>query len=65
MEWSGRKGFLAAPNTSFTVNGAAAGVQKGYGPLTFLKVLNAGHMVPMDQPQASLEMLQRWMKGSL
>ncbi|KAL2555583.1 Serine carboxypeptidase-like 49 [Forsythia ovata] len=28
-------------------------------------VHNAGHMVPMDQPKASLEMLKRWMQGSL
>ncbi|PIM99919.1 Carboxypeptidase C [Handroanthus impetiginosus] len=30
-----------------------------------LKVHDAGHMVPMDQPKASLEMLKRWMEGSL
>ncbi|KAG8380547.1 hypothetical protein BUALT_Bualt06G0027000 [Buddleja alternifolia] len=28
-------------------------------------VHDSGHMVPMDQPKASLEMLKRWMKGSL
>ncbi|XP_071932759.1 serine carboxypeptidase-like [Coffea arabica] len=65
MEWSGQKAYLAAPNTSFTTNGVEAGVRKGYGPLTFLKVLNAGHMVPMDQPQAALEMLESWIKGKL
>lgn len=26
---------------------------------------DAGHMVPMDQPKAALEMLKRWMEGSL
>lgn len=30
-----------------------------------LQVHNAGHMVPMDQPKASLEMLTRWMNGDL
>lgn len=29
------------------------------------QVHNAGHMVPMDQPKAALEMLKRWMDGSL
>lgn len=29
------------------------------------QVHDAGHMVPMDQPQASLEMLKRWMEGKL
>ncbi|KAL2239389.1 UNVERIFIED_CONTAM: Serine carboxypeptidase-like 48 [Sesamum indicum] len=63
MEWSGQKQFVAAPTTPFSVDGVEAGLQKGHGPLTFLKVHNAGHMVPMDQPKASLEMLKRWIQG--
>ncbi|KAL0436383.1 UNVERIFIED_CONTAM: Serine carboxypeptidase 3 [Sesamum radiatum] len=63
MEWSGQKQFVAAPTTPFSVDGVEAGLQKGHGPLTFLKVHNAGHMVPMDQPKASLEMLRRWIQG--
>ena len=26
---------------------------------------DAGHMVPMDQPKAALEMLKRWTQGTL
>lgn len=63
MEWSGQKAFVAAPTTPFSVDRVEAGQQKSHGALTFLKVHNAGHMVPMDQPKASLEMLQRWMQG--
>lgn len=29
------------------------------------QVHNAGHMVPMDQPKAALEMLKKWIDGSL
>ena len=29
------------------------------------QVHDAGHMVPMDQPKASLEMLKRWTRGLL
>ncbi|KAK6138113.1 hypothetical protein DH2020_028153 [Rehmannia glutinosa] len=65
MEWSGQKKFVAAPMIQFSVDGLEAGLQKGHGPLTFLKVHNAGHMVPMDQPKVSLEMLRRWMQGKL
>ncbi|XP_022853125.1 serine carboxypeptidase-like isoform X2 [Olea europaea var. sylvestris] len=61
MEWSGQKEFVAASTIPFSVNGVEAGLQKAHGPLTFLKVHNSGHMVPMDQPRASLEMLRRWM----
>ncbi|KAF7121265.1 hypothetical protein RHSIM_Rhsim13G0099800 [Rhododendron simsii] len=53
MVWSGQKEFTAAPNVSFVVDGAEKGVH------------DAGHMVPMDQPKAALEMLRRWTQGKL
>ncbi|KAI3823264.1 hypothetical protein L1987_04697 [Smallanthus sonchifolius] len=46
MVWSGQKQFLATSNVSFVVGGKEAGVMKKYGLLTFLKVHDAGHMVP-------------------
>ncbi|KAH7537131.1 serine carboxypeptidase-like [Ziziphus jujuba] len=65
MEWSGQKQFVASPEVPFLVDGSEAGVLKSYGPLSFLKVQDAGHMVPMDQPKAALEMLKRWTQSSL
>uniref|UniRef100_A0A1D1YDI1 Serine carboxypeptidase-like n=1 Tax=Anthurium amnicola TaxID=1678845 RepID=A0A1D1YDI1_9ARAE len=65
MDWSGHGKFAEAPIISFNVDGKDAGKLKSYGPLSFLKVHDAGHMVPMDQPKASLEMLRKWMKGKL
>ncbi|OVA06949.1 Peptidase S10 [Macleaya cordata] len=65
MEWSGQQDFARAPNVSFVVDGTEAGLLKSHGPLSFLKVHNAGHMVPMDQPKAALEMLTRWTQGRL
>ncbi|XP_066321011.1 serine carboxypeptidase 3-like [Miscanthus floridulus] len=65
MEWSGQKDFVSSSDLSFVVDGAEAGVLKSHGPLSFLKVHNAGHMVPMDQPKASLEMLRRFTQGKL
>ena len=65
MEWSGQKNYSAAPTVPFTVDGSEAGLQKKYGPLIFLKVHNAGHLVPMDQPEAALDMIQRWLQGKL
>ncbi|KAJ6311487.1 hypothetical protein OIU77_013281 [Salix suchowensis] len=65
MEWSGQKEFGASPEVPFEVSGSEAGVLKSYGPLAFLKVHDAGHMVPMDQPEASLEMLKRWTQDKL
>ncbi|XP_027363665.1 serine carboxypeptidase-like [Abrus precatorius] len=65
MEWSGQKEFVASPEVPFVVNGSEAGLLKSYGPLSFLKVHDAGHMVPMDQPKAALEMLKKWTQGTL
>ncbi|CAN1339467.1 Serine carboxypeptidase-like 49 [Linum perenne] len=65
MEWSGQKEFVSSPELSFEVDGSEAGKLKTHGPLSFLKVHNAGHMVPMDQPKAALEMLKRWTRGEL
>lgn len=65
MEWSGQQKFVSSSELPFTVDGAEAGLLKTYGPLSFLKVHDAGHMVPMDQPKAALEMLKRWTRGEL
>ncbi|XP_052184116.1 serine carboxypeptidase-like [Diospyros lotus] len=65
MKWSGQKNFTASPTVQFLVDGREAGLMTSHGPLTFLKVHDAGHLVPMDQPEASLEMLKRWTKGQL
>lgn len=63
LTWSGQAGFGSAPQVSFKVDGVEAGLQKSYGGLTFLKVHNAGHLVPMDQPKASLQMLNGWIRS--
>ncbi|KAG4982758.1 hypothetical protein AAZX31_10G099600 [Glycine max] len=65
MEWSGQKEFATSLEVPFVVDGSEAGLLKSYGPLSFLKVHNAGHMVPMDQPKAALEMLKKWINGTL
>ncbi|VFQ77808.1 unnamed protein product [Cuscuta campestris] len=65
LEWSGKRGFAGAANARFVVDGEVKGTLKSYGALTFLKVHGAGHLVPMDQPKASLEMLHRWMQSQL
>ncbi|MQL90339.1 hypothetical protein Taro_022916 [Colocasia esculenta] len=65
MEWSGQQEFVSSPTKPFVVDGAEAGLLTTHGPLSFLKVHDAGHLVPMDQPKAALEMLRRWTQGSL
>ncbi|KAF5189432.1 Carboxypeptidase [Thalictrum thalictroides] len=65
MEWSGHQQYVGSPTVPFVVDGVEAGELKSFGPLSFLKVHDAGHMVPMDQPKAALEMLKKWTTGDL
>ena len=64
MEWSGRARFNAAMPQPFVVDGTTAGdVTELEGSLSFVKVSESGHMVPMDQPRNAVEMLRRFING--
>ncbi|KAL2328557.1 hypothetical protein Fmac_021984 [Flemingia macrophylla] len=65
MEWSGQKAFGTSPTLKLMVDGVEAGTLNSFGPLSFLKLHEAGHLVPMDQPKAALQMLKSWMGGNL
>ncbi len=45
------------------MGGAAAGTVREHGPLSFVRVYQAGHMVPMDQPANALAMITRFTRG--
>eukprot|EP00249_Psilotum_nudum_P018317 c26745_g1_i1 orf=515-2047(-) len=60
IEWSGKDKYALALSKPFMVDGEEAGIISSFGPLNFLKVHNSGHMVPMDQPKAALEMIKRF-----
>jgi len=68
MRWGGRAGFNAAPVAKWTLENphdgtsVDAGEFRAFGALTFLKVYNAGHMVPMDQPGVALAMLDDFIR---
>ena len=64
MKWAGADAFAAAKPVEWQVGGVPAGSAKSANGLTMLRVYAAGHMVPMDQPAAALDMLQRFMDGS-
>ena len=55
MEWEGQADWLASPEVDWKVNGAKAGSIKASGPLSFVKVSGAGHMVPMVRWQCRNE----------
>jgi carboxypeptidase D len=64
LQWSGRTDFLQAPRGVWVPHGGSGkpgGYAKSSGPLTYLVVLNAGHMVPLDVPAAALDMIRRFL----
>ena len=46
-----------------TREGHKAGEVKNYKHFTYLRVFDSGHMVPLDQPQNALDMVNRWIQG--
>lgn len=63
LDWSGKNEYNKVPLGDFTFEGEKAGQVKSSGNLTFLTIFQAGHMVPFNQPEASLSMLNRWIGG--
>ena len=65
LEWPGQKAYAKAPLEDFLLDedGTKLGSIKSSGNFTFMRLHAGGHMVPYDQPVASLEMLNRWLAG--
>ncbi|KAJ3411561.1 hypothetical protein HDV05_002030 [Chytridiales sp. JEL 0842] len=67
MEWSGAEGFRNAKLLPWSLSeedGNASGEFRTFGNLTWLRIYEAGHMVPYDQPIVSLIMLTLWIGGA-
>jgi len=65
MEWPHKSEFNAAPVADWTVDGAPAGTVQTSNNFTFLRVYDAGHMVPRDQPEVAVAMLNQFLEGKL
>ncbi|KAJ2000595.1 hypothetical protein H4R26_004541 [Coemansia thaxteri] len=63
MDWSGKSEFAAALDRPWLVDGEQAGESRTAGNFTFVRVFGAGHMVPYDQPKASLDMVNSWISN--
>jgi len=66
LEWDGKDEFnLAEDKPWYLTTGENMGRIRSHNNFKFLQVYDAGHMVPMDQPQAAVEMLNSWLDGTL
>ncbi|RLN46603.1 hypothetical protein BBI17_008048 [Phytophthora kernoviae] len=71
LEWKGKEAFNSAEHHGFLardlLNPSAAlmdaGVARFYDNLALVRVFNAGHMVPTHQPEASLDLINRFFKN--
>ena len=63
LEWSGLYLYNSKNKTVWETELGPAGETKSALGLTFLRVYEAGHMVPHDQPENSLEMFNTWLFG--
>lgn len=63
VNWEGKSTYGKTDYVDWTVGGKPAGHLKSYKNLKFLRVYDAGHMVPMDQPANALQMLKEFITG--
>ncbi|KAF2431564.1 carboxypeptidase Y [Tothia fuscella] len=70
LPWKGQSGYREQQFKPWSFRDGsgklkAAGLTKGVERLLFVGVDNAGHEVPAGQPEAVLEVLQRWLKKEM
>jgi len=63
LPWSKQGVFNSTTPVNWMVNEQAAGTIQTAGGFTFLRVFDAGHMVPRDQPENALAMLNSFLHG--
>jgi cathepsin A (carboxypeptidase C) len=65
LNWEGKAEYATQDYHDWNVDEKAAGSLKTYKNLKFLRVFDAGHMVPMNQPAVALKMLQDMISGGV
>ena len=60
LDWKGGDDFRNAEQHDWA---DGSGLARSHGPLTFLQVYDAGHMVPADQPEVALNMMRAFISG--
>merc|ERR1712110_1323252 len=65
LEWDSKADFNNAADKEWQVGGKTVARHRNAGSFHFMQVFEAGHMVPMDQPEASLAMVNGFITGTL
>ncbi|CAK4086923.1 unnamed protein product [Aphanomyces euteiches] len=64
LSWPAKKEYNDASVKPLLVNGSNGGEVRSSHNLTFVRVYNAGHMVPTDQPQVALALINRFLANA-
>ncbi|EPS43150.1 hypothetical protein H072_2921 [Dactylellina haptotyla CBS 200.50] len=62
LEWSGKEEYNRVGLKAWKLRGKEVGKMKNAGNLSFVRVYDAGHSVPNDQPEAALDMMNSYLK---
>lgn len=66
LEWKGKFEFNTSIDKEWYGKGKeSVGQIRTFENFTFLRIYQAGHMVPYDQPEASSDMINGWLKNEL
>jgi cathepsin A (carboxypeptidase C) len=65
MAWPHRGDFNSTKPVDWKVDGKAAGTIQSSNNFTFVRVYDAGHMVPRDQPANALAMINAFISGEI
>eukprot|EP01084_Bolivina_argentea_P120315 213248_1 len=67
LKWNGQKSFVNSKMSQWIVNGKIVGeIRQGNNTdFSFVRIKNAGHMVPMDQPEIALELINQFISDTL
>ncbi|KAL4118196.1 hypothetical protein PRIC2_010523 [Phytophthora ramorum] len=63
LAWKDTTKYRVAKRQPWMVDGRVAGLAKSAGNMSYVVVLNSGHLVPTDQPEASLDMMRRFVNN--
>ena len=65
LEWRGKDAFNAADDTDYKLNGGVVGRLRSAKGLHFMQAYDAGHLMPMDKPDVALDMVNKFISGTL
>jgi len=65
LEWKGKDAFNAASDDDYTLNGKVVGRLRSAQGFHFMQAYDAGHLMPMDKPDVALDMLNKFISGTL